>query len=138
VSKAGNSPCSALLALILAMMHHLCERDAQEIGEFRGHLNQGSSDFGPGKILRGLARRTPLPYGHHREHRHAIRPASPLPTSPNRGKSISHLKVIIETYFMGKEKNDYLPLREMHLPSKSLRSTTKITQRVHEPPAPMR
>jgi RNA polymerase sigma-70 factor (ECF subfamily) len=41
---------------------------------------------------------------------------------------VSRLKVIIETYFMEKENNDYLPLREMHLPSKSLRSTTKITQ----------
>jgi hypothetical protein len=57
---------SALGALILAMMYHLPERNAQEIGEFLGHLNDVSSDFGPGKILRGLERRTPLPHYHHR------------------------------------------------------------------------
>jgi hypothetical protein len=55
-------------------MHHLPERDAQEIGEVLGHLNDVSSDFGPGEILRGLARRIPLP----QYHRHAVRPASPL------------------------------------------------------------
>jgi len=57
---------SALDAPILAMMHHLSERNAQEIGEVLGHLNDVSSDFGPGQILRGLKRRTPLPHYHHR------------------------------------------------------------------------
>jgi hypothetical protein len=38
---------SAFRALILAMMRHLPDRDTQEIGEFLGHLNDVSSDFGP-------------------------------------------------------------------------------------------
>jgi hypothetical protein len=49
------------------MMHHLPERNAQEIGEVLGHLNDVSSDFGPGQILRGLEWRVPLPHYHHCE-----------------------------------------------------------------------
>jgi hypothetical protein len=53
--------CSAFRALILAMMCHFPDRDTQEIGEVLGHLNDVSSDFGPGEILRGLVYRVPLP-----------------------------------------------------------------------------
>jgi hypothetical protein len=58
---------SALCALILAMLR-LLKCDTEEIGEFHGHPNHVSSDFGPGQILRDLVRRAPFPHCHHREH----------------------------------------------------------------------
>jgi hypothetical protein len=48
--------------LILAIVYHLLKRNAKEIGEFLRNLNDVSSDFWSGKILRGLERRIPLPY----------------------------------------------------------------------------
>jgi len=70
--KDGNSTRSAFRAPILAMLRLLPQAHAQEIGEFLASLNDVSSDFGPGEILRGLAQRTPLPHGHHREQQPAV------------------------------------------------------------------